>query len=549
MLECGQPLHAFDHALLRGSAIQVRPARDGEILHTLDGQARALAPRHLVIADAERPVALAGVMGGADSEIRDETRTVLLESAAFDSVPVRASAKEFHLHTESSHRFARGCDAHNAEWVSRRAAHLLQAHAGATVCGGAIDMWPSPTPRREIRARWERITRLIGVDIPVDTLLGFLRRLGLEIVEHDAAGCLVRVPGFRNDLLREVDLTEEIARLHGLDRIPSPAPIARVIPGANDRRNDQRMALCRAMAGMGLFEAFHYSLTSPELLASLDPSGQARQVRLPNPISQDQAVLRTSLIPQMVETLARNKARQNLRVGLFEMGTVFHQGAEGVEESQRLSIGLLGPVGRSPLDRERPVGDAEAFYWLKGMVENLLASRRLAPVRWEASDDAAFAPGQAARVLWQDQEIGRIGLVRADIRQGWKIHEPLAVGEIAVEALLARANKPVSMQPVPSIPCSSRDVALIVDRATAHAAVMDLVAEKRPAELESVELFDIFEGKKLGENRKSMAYRFTYRGRQQTLSDEAVEKLHRPIVERLMARLPAEIAGQNATTA
>jgi phenylalanyl-tRNA synthetase beta chain len=545
MLESGQPLHAFDRAQVHGDSIIVRHAVEGEILHTLDGQERKLLTTDLVIADAERALALAGVMGGAGSEIRDTTSTVLLESAAFESSGVRATAKRLHLHSESSHRFARGCDTFNCDWVSLRAASLICAHAGATPLGPMTDNWPGRRELRTLSCRWKKITDLIGIDIPVEKMRGYFQRLGLDILSEDDEGCTLRIPGFRGDLTRPVDLTEEIARLNGLDQIPAPTPRAELIPTADDYQvRFQKRRIWQHLAHRGFLEIMNYSLTAPELLAELDAAHAEQIVRLPNPISQDQSVLRTSLLPHMAETLARNKSRQTDELLLFEVGATYLQATKGVNEATAIAFGQIGPVHRPRLDKQRPVGDAEAFFSLKGELESLFESLGCAArIRFEVLEDKAFCPGQAARILLDKTPVGRIGLLCAKWKSEWKFHEPVALAEVLLEPLLPPKGAMPVMKPVPAFPSVTRDVALIVDRARTHADVMAVINAQRPGDLESVDIFDVFEGKKLGENRKSLAYRFTYRNAKKTLTDEVVEKMHGRIVQRLTQELGAEIAG------
>jgi phenylalanyl-tRNA synthetase beta chain len=543
MLETGQPLHAFDQDLLHGKKLFVRNAGEGEQMATLDDKARSLTASDLVIADADRALAVAGVMGGADSEIRDTTTRVLLESAAFNASRVRATAKRLGLHTESSYRFARGCDMTQAEWVSRRAASLMQQHAGATPLQGVLDAWPGKTAPRTLTCRWKKITGLIGVEIPVDTMIGYFERLGLVVEEQNEEDCTLRIPGFRGDLLREVDLTEEIARLNGLDAIPAPAPCARIVPEANDKPVRRLMRIWKQIAHQGFLEIMNYSLTDPESLNRLDPAQSGRQVRLPNPISQDQSVLRTSLLPQMADTLARNHARQNHELALFELGTVFLKAETGVEEQTRVCFGQLGPVRRPSLDKQRPITDEEAFAQLKGQIETFLRSQRMTDVHFVPSEDSSFEPGQSATLLQGKKELGRIGLLPKALRERWKIFEPVAVAELVLDQL--PAPKIPVMGPVPTFPCTRRDLSIIVDKSLTHAEVMTAIGQAKPYELESVDLVDIFEGKKLGENKKSMSYRFTYRSPKKTLTDETVEKLNGKIEKQLVETLNAQVVGRN----
>ena len=545
MLETGQPLHAFDRTLLHGDTVYIRPATPGETMTTLDDRERKLAEGQLLIADQDRPLALAGVMGGADSEIRDTTTTVLLESAYFQPSLVRATAKAHQMHTESSYRFARGCDMFNTEWAGRRAAALIQEWAHATPMQGVVDLWPGERPLHRVSCRWEKITRLIGVDIPVETMQGYFQRLGLVLIDESPEGCTLEIPGFREDLQREVDLIEEIARLNGLDQIPARAPLARVIPDADDTPTRRLMKLWNRLAAMGFNEIMNYSLTAPELLQALDPAAADRREHLPNPISRDQSVLRTSLLPQMVETLSRNHARQAQEISLFELGTIFLRATESgqaVEEQTRVAFGQTGPVHRPALDKQKPVSDAEAFYGLKGQIEAILADEGVKTPTFLPLDDGLFEPGQAAEILLGKTRIGRIGLLARAHRESAKLHAPVALAEIHLDALPRR--KTAVMRPVPATPATSRDTALILDRNIQHDQIMAVIRKAAPRDVEDVTLFDVFEGKKLGETRKSMAYRFTYRNPDKTLRDEAVEKMHSKIEAALMQNLQAEIVGR-----
>lgn len=546
MLETGQPLHAFDRSLLSGDSIRVRKAEKGEVMQTLDGGEQKLQESDLVIADAERAVALAGVMGGANSEIQDSTSSVLLEVAAFESSGVRATAKRLNLHTDSSYRFARGCDMFAADWVSRRAAALICDLSGAQPLAGLQDSWPGKSALRTLRCSWEKICNLIGIDLPASTMRGYFERLGLTVLEESKDGCTLEIPGFRSDLSRPVDLVEEIARLNGLDKIPVQPPHARIVPNANDFAIRFRIRLMLELANRGFLEGMSYSLTSPDLLNEMDAENKERQVILPNPISQDQSVLRTSLLPQLVEALGFNKAHQTDEVALFESGKTFFQRTDGVEEHERLCLGAIGPWKRPHLDKQRPVSDREAYADLKGEVENLLHFMRCADtVTFAAKEDPAFAPGQGAVLLKDGETVGRIGLLSAPVKKRYKLTGPVAVAELNLDSLFPERSLPPAMEPIPGFPSITRDVALILDRSKTHQMVMELVNTQRPKDLVDVSLFDLFESDKLGENKKSMAYRFTYRNPNKTLTDKAVEKMHRRIAERLVTELNAKIVGQD----
>lgn len=545
MLESGQPLHAFDRELIQGDEIRIHPAAAGEKMRTLDGGDRDLAAGDLLIADQNGPLALAGIMGGANSEIRAETKMVLLESACFSSTLVRGTAKRLHLHTDSAYRFSRGCDAYGCDWVSRRAAALICELSGARPLGPLEDAWPGQAPLRQLTCTWQKIRNIIGIDIPVETMRGFFQRLELRIVEENSDGCTVEIPGFRADLSRPVDLVEEIARLYGLDKIPVQPPRARIVPNANDFAFRLFLRVWRHLSSRGLLEALNYSLTSPELLNALDAENRERQVHLPNPISQDQSVLRSSLLPQMLQTLAFNKAHQLDEVAMFEAGKTFLQTDGGVEEHEHISLGAIGPWKRPLLQKQQPVSDREAFADLKGEVESLLELLKCAEkVQFEASADPAFAPGQSAVLRCGGLSVGRIGLLNPKLKTQFKLSGPVALAEVNLDLLIPERRLPPTMQPIPGFPSITRDVALILDRNTPHQRVMEVVNHQRPKDLIAVQPFDLFESEKLGHNKKSLAYRFTYQNANKTLTDTAVEKIHSRICERLLSELHAEIVGR-----
>lgn len=540
MLESGQPLHAFDQALLQEGRIVVRRAQPGDVLATLDGVPRPLTPEMLVIADAARPVALAGIMGGAGSEIRDQTTTVLLESACFQPQGIRATSRRLGLATESSYRFERGVDIGGTEWAGRRAAALMTQFAGARAAPGVVDVFPRPPAARRVACRYARVRDVLGLEAEGDRIRAAFTALELPVVASDADGCTVEVPSFRADLADEIDLVEEFARLHGLDRIPAPAPRAAIVPGADDRPA-RLLEQCRAhLVGLGLREIMNYSLTADALLDRFDPGGAARRIVLPNPISLEQTTLRPSLVPQMVETLGRNMARQVRQAALFELGRVFELDAAGrPAEETRLAVGLLGPVGRTGLDRHAPVTEEDMFLWIKGLWEELAAVLRLPAARLEPAGAPDLEEGRAAAIVLDGRPCGRLGLVREAIRREWRMFEPVAVLELAAAALAAGAAAPY--QAVPVYPSVQRDMALIVDETTPHGALAEFFRRVAPRELETVELFDIFMGGTIGAGKKSLAYAFTYRAADRTLTDDEVNRYHDGIKEKTRKEWQVEI--------
>jgi len=541
MLECGQPLHAFDYDRLAGHRIVVRRPRPGEPFSTLDGQARKLDGEMTLIADASAGVALGGVMGGAGSEISDATRHVLLESACFDPARIHRTSVAAGLATESSRRYERGVDPEGVEWASRRAAALMAAHAGARVARGVIDVYPGRAEPRRIRLRFERVRSLLGMPIPNDEIVGWLERLQIPVEGRDADGCVVVAPSFRPDLEVEADLIEEVARMHGLDRVPDTMPEAKVVPDADDRPTQATMAVRNRLIGLGLTEVMNYSFTSKALLDAVDAADGEARVVLPNPVSADYAVMRPSLLPQLVETLGRNLARQNARAAMFEIGRTYRRGADGCPcESDRVAIGLMGRVGRLGPAGKKPVRADEMFGWIKGVVESLLAAPG-AVLAFEPASHPAFEPGAAVTVKADGVAVGVLGLAAARIRHGWRMAEPVGLAELDVEPLRGRCFRVPQLKSVAAFPAATRDVALVADRSVMHAQVEAVMRRSGPPELTTIELFDIYEGEGIGAGRRSLAYSLVYRSAERTLTDEEANAMHETVKQALRRELGVDV--------
>ena len=547
MIEYGQPLHAFDRTLLRNSRIVVRRARAGETMATLDGVDRAITPDMLVIADEDRPVALAGVMGGAGSEIRETTTDVLLESACFQAAGIRRTSKTLSLSTESSYRYERGVDPNLAERASRRAGQLLVELAGATAARGVVDVFPRPPKPRVVRCRFDRVRRLLGVELPAESMVSILRSLELGVEAVTRTSCRVRVPSFRGDIELEADLIEEIARLYGLDRIPARAPRSDYFSASDDSGFRAAVRGRDLLVGLGLTEIVNYSFVSEKILDLFDPGNRPRRVVLPNPVSADQSVLRPSLIPQLTATLGYNLARQCPEAALFEIGRVFLKDpATGrLNEEDRLAIGLLGPIGRPALQTRRPVEAEEIFLWLKGILESVGAALRAPPLSLEADEVPWAETGMAARVCALDGDqaaaIGHIGAVKSSIRAEWRLARPVAVLEVRFPALLRAVFGVPAAPAVAAYPAVTRDVALVVGQDTRHADIVATIRRDAPSELTQVELFDIYTGAGVGAGRKSLAYSLTYRSLERTLTDEEANRLHEEVKARVVKELKAEV--------
>lgn len=552
MLECGQPLHAFDHVLLGGSKIIVRRARPGEAMATLDGVPRPITPEMLMIADAHRPVAVAGVMGGAGSEIRQETSCVLLESAAFTPVDIRKTARTLGMSTESSYRFERGVDPNLAEWASRRATALIVDCSGGRVARGVVDVYPRPAAPRRLEIRHDRARDLLGIELPLPRIKAVFDALELKVIEQDSRRTAVRVPTFRFDLEREADLIEELARIEGLDKIPAPAPLSRIVPDVDDRPW-QTETLCRHyLVGLGLTETMHYSFLSDKLLNLFDPSDAPLRVVLPNPISADHTTLRNSLIPQMVETLGKNRAHQLDEAALFEMGRVFTVGPDGrYREETRIVVGLMGSPGRLTATKQAAPEAEEVFQWARGLLFELCRLMRVRSLKsggMTALDVALqplskpyAIPGSAFDVVIEGKACGVILMLSDALREEWRISDPVAIFEVPLSGLAAHCFKTPAMAPLSIYPSVMRDLAIVVAETVRHEDIEAVIRKAAPPELIRLHLFDIYRGKSIGEGRKNMAYSFTYQSSQKTLTDDEANALHKVIMDAVVRELQAEI--------
>lgn len=552
MLECGQPLHAFDYRLLEDHQIVVRRARADEVFSTLDGIPRTLTPKMLMIADARRPVALAGVMGGAGSEIQDDTADVLLESACFLGSDIRKTSRQLNLSTESSYRFERGVDPLLSDWAGRRAAHLMVELAGGRLVGGVVDVFPMPPVLRRLTLRFQKARDLLGVELGDERMVAILASLGISCEEQTADQCTVCIPSWRPDLEIEADLIEELVRIDGLDQIPVIAPAARLVPGADEHPWRAETGARNRLVGLGATEVMHYSFVSGKFLDPFDAADAGHRVVLPLPISADHTTLRNSLIPQMVDVLGRNRARQVSDAVLFELGRVFFKKADGTYgEETRICVGLMGSVGRLASLRQTPPTADEALQWGKGLLLELCRTAqiptrksgglRLLQVDFKPMDVPYGEPGGALSVTLEGQPAGILTLMRRTLMAEWRIQDPVVVFEITMAALTPHIADVPAVKPVSVYPLVMRDLAMTVDESVKHQQVVDVIRSAAPAELIDIRLFDIYRGKNLGEGRKSLAYRFTYQSEKKTLTDEEANQLHEAIMQTVTRELKAEI--------
>jgi phenylalanyl-tRNA synthetase beta chain len=561
MLEVGQPLHAFDYHLLQSRAgvspapdrrdacptIFIRRAAEGEKFTTLDGQERKLNSQMLLIADETKAVALAGVMGGQNSEINSNTADVLIESACFKPQNIRATSKKLELRTESSYRYERGADIGICDWASQRAAQLILETAGGTLAQGVVDAYPKLFEPKEIPLRHTQTDAVLGIAVSMEQQIEYLQRLGLQT--QTAAGItpstgvrmphttVFRVPSFRVDLKREIDLIEEVARLYGVDKIPATAPRGAVGSNAYDAVHDQLSDARRILTGLGLFEAQGQTLISDAAAKLM--AGDAL-VPLSNPLSSDMNVLRPSLLPGLLDALRHNLSHKTYDVALFEVGRVFTSVEGQRREGRRVAIALTGqrnPVFWSGNDREAKFD----IYDLKGLLEEFLEQFGLRGVNYARRADSTALFLESATVNLGRFQLGEFGQLLPPLARQYDLRDAVLLAELNLDLLLARRNTAKSLRPLPAFPAIRRDVAMLVPEATTHEAVLQVVKQAKPANLETTALFDVFRGKNVPQSQKSMAYAFTYRHAERTLTDAEVNAAHEKLVAQLKQRLQAAV--------
>jgi phenylalanyl-tRNA synthetase beta chain len=542
MLEWGQPLHAFDMETLEGRRIVVRPAAYGEELVTLDGVRRALDPEVLVIADARRPVALAGIMGGADTEIGHGTSTVLLEAASFMPASVRRTSRRLGMRTEASRRFERGVDPEGTARAARRAAGMIARLAGGRVLRGAVDAYPAPMPRRAITLRLSRIPRVLGIEVAPDLVADILARLGLE-VERDEGTIHAVPPVGRRDLEREEDLIEEVARHHGYDRIPEAMPVEVMQQGRRAAVLEAESAARDALIRAGLTEAVTVSLLNERLLdrmglAPEDPWRQA--VPLLNPLTEEHTHLRPCLLPGLLDAVRVNAARRRGAVHLFEIGRVFRNGPAGIRESRSLAVAMRGRWGTGVWDgagRDTEV----TIYHLKGAIEALFGELKAGPPMVEAGGPGWLHPGRAGRLFLRGVEMGVMGEIHPEVAARFDLPGRTMVCELNLDALLGLAVLQPRFSGIPRFPAVHRDVAVVAPVGLPSAAVLAVLHQAAGDLLAGVELFDVYTGPPLAEGTRNLAYALTFRAPDRTLTGEEVEAIMRDIHAALPSRLPVTI--------
>lgn len=544
MLEYGQPIHAFDINQVHGGTIIVENAAEGETFVTLDNNERKLTKDMLLIKDAERGIAIAGVMGGLNSEIEDDTTTIIVESANFNGDSVRTTSKKLGLRTEASARFEKGIDPNLCEAAADRVCRLIELVGAGKVCKGRVDVYPTPEAAKTIDVRVDRINHVLGIDLTREEMVDILE--GLEINVSGSGNIMtVTPPTIRQDLLEEEDYIEEVARIFGYDKLPVTLPKGNSEAGKSFERtlrDTARDALC----SMGLNEIQTYSFVSPKGVEQLgidEDSWERAFVTIINPLGEENSVMRTILTPNMMEVLARNYSRNIETVKAFEIGNTFMDNIYNQDklpdEQYSLCIGMYGK-------------DAD-FYSLKGVIVELLRILGIREPLFEAeSEYAVYHPGRCARIAvpsargaLQDgtieyDELGIMGEIHPDVAENYGMDGVrIYCCELMFDSVIRHANMEMVYTPLPKYPSTSRDIALLVDEDMEVGKIEAVIQKEAKRILESVKLFDVYRGKQVEEGKKSVAFALTYRDQDKTLTDEEVAEVHGRVLDSLKEKLNA----------
>lgn len=549
LMEMGQPLHAFDFDRLAENRIIVRTAGEGRTFTTLDGIERTLGPDMLMICDGKGPVALAGIMGGLESEIEDQTTRVLIESAYFNPITTRRTAKRLGLDTESSHRFERGVDPVGVRSALDRAAQLIAELTGGRLAKGVIDVYPDPFPERVVELSAKRTNQLLGTRLSQDEISAYLRSVEMDVEPMDEDRLKVAPPFFRVDITRPEDLMEEVARLSGYDRIPTTHPISHVVAGKPDKRLWVRDRLRQLLVGCGFSEIVTYSFIHREACDQLllhDQDPRRKMVSILNPLTEDQTVMRPSLLPGLLSTVHRNSRQRNEDLRLFELGKVF------------LSLSATDP-DQLPNETEMISGlwtgarhaktwhfneTKVDFYDIKGVVESVFVGLNITGVRFVPLSGADFPylrPGHAAQIRIGDEILGAAGELSKEVLENFELKQAAYCFDLDFDRLVDHVSEEKRARAIPRFPSTTRDMALILADTVEVQAVLDFIPATRQALIDRVEIFDVYAGSSIPEGRKGVGLRFTYRSPERSLTDSEVNSIHETITREVLKKFDAHL--------
>ncbi len=530
LLEYGQPMHAFDLRDLADNKIIVRRAENGEVIKTLDEQDRTLTNDDLVIADGKRAVAIAGVMGGFNSEVKDDTTTVIFESATFDASSVRLTAQRVGLRTEASSRYEKGLDYNNTVPAVERACQLVEELGCGENTSGMIDVMGNVTDMKTLPFRPEKINAFLGTNISTEQMVKYFDALEIKT---DLDKMTVTPPSFRPDLEGEADIAEEVARFCGYDQIPVTLLSGEATCGKKTDRQAAQDDINKILTALGMYEIYTYTFTSPSVFDKLSVPADSKlrnAVKISNPLGEDTSIMRTTTIASMLDILSRNYNYRNAAARLFEIGKIFTPTEEGKlpDEPLKITIGIYG--------------DKADFYDIKGICEEMFRSLNVQNVKYEAvTDNPTFHPGRCAKISAGGKTLGIIGEIHPAVGRKYGIETPVYIGELDFENVFLNIGTDVKFKELPKYPAVTRDIAMLVDKTVPVADIEEVVKKASGKLLESINLFDVYEGEQIPEGKKSVAYSAVYRALDRSLTGDEVQKVFDKVLKNLENQLGAQL--------
>lgn len=537
MIELGHPMHAYDYDKITGKKLIARRAIEGEELHTLDDTSRKAKGEMLVIADSEKAAGLAGIMGGFETEITDTTTTVVLESADFYGPCIRRTARACGLSSEASGRFERGVDSETTIKALDRAAQLLQEMGACTVCEGIVDVYPNPKQANYVTFTPEQINNHLGTNIAKDVMLNIITSVGFDVTKDENDEITVKVPSWRNDVTCMADISEEIARLHGFDKIKSTLPNGVSMQGTQSAKQTFIDKVKVSLSSQGLYETISFALTNEETFNKLNipqDSPLRKAVPIMNPLSDEYPLVRTTLLSSIFDNLARNLARKNDDVALFEVGSVFFPKALPVTELPDEVVKIAGAItGRRNAQGWNQTNDMVDFYDAKGIIEELLANLRVTRYTVEAGTHYAMHPGKTALFKKGRDVIATVGEVHPAVLSAYGITKPVYIFELDATTVMKYIAKDLKYKALPKYPATSRDLAMLVDVDVNAADIEKAMTKAAGQNLTQITLFDVYTGKQVEEGKKSLAFSLTFQSNDKTLTDAEID----PAIEKIVAKL------------
>lgn len=530
LLEYGQPMHAFDLRDLEDNKIIVRRAENGEVIKTLDEQDRTLTNDDLVIADGKKAVAIAGVMGGFNSEVKDDTTTVIFESATFEASSVRLTAQRVGLRTEASSRYEKGLDYNNTVPAVERACQLVEELGCGENTSGMIDVMGNVTDMKTLPFRPEKINAFLGTNISTEQMVKYFDALEIKTYLDKMT---VTPPSFRPDLEGEADIAEEVARFCGYDKIPVTLLSGEATCGKKTNRQAAQDDINKILTALGMYEIYTYTFTSPSVFDKLSVPADSKlrnAVKISNPLGEDTSIMRTTTIASMLDILSRNYNYRNAAARLFEIGKIFTPTEEGKlpDEPLKITIGIYG--------------DKADFYDIKGICEEMFRSLNVQNVKYEAvTDNPTFHPGRCAKISAGGKTLGLIGEIHPAVGRKYGIETPVYIGELDFENVFLNIGTDVKFKELPKYPAVTRDIAMLVDKTVPVADIEEVVKKASGKLLESINLFDVYEGEQIPEGKKSVAYSAVYRALDRSLTGDEVQKVFDKVLKNLENQLGAQL--------